>query len=135
VHPPDEHVAQRFAAGVGVLERLHGRGHRLVGGGRHGVDKRHGFLAAADRRDGRLAIRILLEVPGGERLVVAALAGMEKAGRRCCHGCRGRALGVRRGGRFVSVGLVVSWRIHGDNQGAIGVANDIHEVLLLALRR
>jgi hypothetical protein len=79
VHTTDENVAQRLATRVGILERLDGRCHRMIGRAGNLVDQVHRFLATARGRDDFTAIGVLLRVPLRKRFVVATFSGMQHA--------------------------------------------------------
>ena len=77
----DEHMAERLGAGFGVIEFCDRSGNRVVGVLCQRMHERHRLLAPGGRRHRRATIRVLLCVPGGQRFVVAALAGMQQPGR------------------------------------------------------
>ena len=127
-----EHVAQRLATCLGVIERIDGRRHGVTGRGGHRVDEGHGLLAPAHGRHGGLTIGVLLQVPLRERLVVAAFARVQDP----------RGGEVRRSSRLPGplrcdgvLGLVATCRLHGDHEGAVGVANDVHGWISLVMAR
>ena len=95
----------------------------------------HRLLPPGGSRDGRPPVGILLAVPLRQGLVVAAFARMEQPGRR-------RRLRLvltivisdRRGVRTL-VGFRLSFLLHRNDKGAIGVANDVHRTDLLSGQR
>ena len=77
MHATDQNVAKGLTAGFRIIECLHRRSNSMVRRGSHRVNKGHRLLSTTGRRNNRLAIGVLLEVPLGERLVVPALTRME----------------------------------------------------------
>src|SRR5205823_1497884 len=96
--------------------------HRMIRGVRHGMYQGHRLLPSACRRDGRWTIRILLEVPFGERRVIATFSRVKYPGRRLA---RRRLSLLGRGVRVVILGMR-SLRLHGHDQGAILISNNVH---------
>jgi hypothetical protein len=133
VNAADENVAQGFAGRFGIVDRLHGRRDRMIGRGGHGMHDRHGLLTPRCRRDRRGAIRVLLVVPLGERLVVAPFTGMEQAGRGLGVGRHGSGVGpdFRRWGSPV-LGFSRSRQGNRDHEGTVRVSDDVHDAALLA---
>ena len=78
MHSTDQNVAKGLTARFRVIKCIHRRGDSMVWRRSHGVDQGHRFPSTTGRRNNRLAIRVLLEVPFGQRLVVPAFAGREK---------------------------------------------------------
>ena len=106
-------VAQRFGAALGILERFDRLGHvaRLLS---QGMDHRHGFLAAGRGRDRLGLVGVLLGVPFGQGLVVAAFARSQRSGPGLsCHW-------------LVRVIAVVATGYHGNSQRTIGMPDDVH---------
>lgn len=130
VDTADENVTQRLAAGLGIVNRSDGLGHVVVGRCGHGVHDGHGLLPTGGRRDDRAPIGVLLEVPLGEGLVVPPLARVQDAG-------LGRGIS-RSGVDRRSVGALLCLggptRLHGNDECAIRVANDVHDVSLAHIR-
>jgi hypothetical protein len=126
VDAPDEHVAQRLAAGFGVVDGLDrlGDGTGIAVRGGHGMHDGHRLLPAAGGGDDRFPVGVLLEVPLGEGLVVAAFARMQDAGGGL--GVRRRRLVASRGGVSVLFDVVPALGPHRHDQGAVGVTNDVH---------
>ena len=132
VDSADQDVAQRFAAGLGIVERFERGLDLMLGRLGHGMDQRHGFFAAARRGDGRLAIGVLLLVPLGQRLVVPALTRMQQSGPgflwRRVVGCA--SLGRCVGSVFA---LMLAFRGNGHDECAVVVAHDIHGSISLVM--
>ena len=63
MHSTDQNVAKSLTARFRVIERLYRRGNGMVWRDSNGVDKCHRFLSTTGRRNYRLAIGILLQVP------------------------------------------------------------------------
>ena len=116
-NPTDEDVPKRLRTGGRIIEIGHRIRDRVVGVLSHGVDESHGLLATVGGRHRGLSA-VLLEVPLGQRLVVATLAGVQDPG-------RGPAATSSVSGSSPSCDMR-SFRCHGDNQGAVVVAGDLH---------
>gem|GEM_PF-4503864 len=65
MHSTDQNVAKGLTARFRIIERLYRRGDSMVRRDSNGVDKRHRFQSTTGRRNNRLAIGVLLQVPLG----------------------------------------------------------------------
>ena len=65
MHSTDQNVAKGLTARVWIIERFYGWGNGMVRGDSNGMDKGHRFLPTTGRRNNRLAIGVLLQVPLG----------------------------------------------------------------------
>jgi hypothetical protein len=68
-----------------------------------------------------------LQIPIGECFVVATFARMENARRRCTRLAGVIVVTGRRRVPFV-IRFVGSLRLHGNDQRAVGISNDVHEL-------
>lgn len=125
MHSTDQNVAKGLTARFGIIERLHRGRNCMVRRDSNGVNKGHGFLSTTGRRNNRLAIGVLLQVPLGERLVVPTFARMEKSSNRIDFRLSTFGFGACIAARVI--GRVLPFRNHWHKKRAIGISYDVHE--------
>ncbi len=126
MHATDQNVAKGLAARFRIIERLYRRGYSMVGRDGNGMNKGHRFLSTTGRRNNRLAVGVLLQVPLGQRLVIPTFARVEKPGGRA--GFRLSGFGFGADGCITAgvIGRVPTFRNHRDNKRAISISYDAH---------
>ena len=120
-----QHVTQRFAARSRIVEGIDGFGH-VIGILGHRVHHGHRLFTTGRGRHRFAAIGVLLLLPFGQRLDVAALAGPDHPRLGCV---RRSPLSAPRRAGSVTVGscvVVVSTGCHGHGQRSIVMSDDVH---------